>query len=66
MATPAPAMREDDDWDTMLAGLSVERVRLLLQDATGTLEQLAPSSDAAFDPVLDQLRRLLTQLGARS
>jgi hypothetical protein len=66
VTTPAPVTREGDDWDTMLVGLSIERVRSLLEDATGTLEQVVPSTDRAFDPVLGQLRRLLAQLGERS
>lgn len=64
MTTAAPIVREEDDWDTMLAGLSIERVRQLLEDAADTLDQIVPVSSGELDPLLGQLRRLLEQLGA--
>jgi hypothetical protein len=67
MTTPAPVTREvSDDWDTMLAGLAIDRVRRLLEDAMGILEQVVPPPDAALDGELRRLRRALSHLGIRT
>jgi hypothetical protein len=67
MTTPAPAARElRNEWETMLADLTIDRARRLLEDAVGTLEQLVPPTDSVLDSVLRQLRRALAQLGGRS
>jgi hypothetical protein len=67
MTTPVPVTREmRDEWETMLAGLAIERVRRLLEDAVGTLEQLVPPTDTVLDSVLGQVRRALAQLGVRA
>jgi hypothetical protein len=67
MTAPVPVTREmRDEWETMLAGLALDRVRRLLEDAVGTLEQLVPPTDTALDTVLRQLRRALAQLGVRA
>jgi hypothetical protein len=67
MTNPVPVTREmRDEWETMLAGLAIDRVRRLLEDAVGTLEQLVPPTDTALDSVLRQVRRALAQLGVRA
>jgi hypothetical protein len=67
MTTPTPAAQQmRDEWDAMLAGLSIDRVRRLLEDAVGTLEQVIPPTGTALDAVLRQVRRALTQLGVRA
>jgi hypothetical protein len=66
MTTPAPVTRQvSDDWDTMLAGLAIDRVRRLLGDAMGILDQVVPPPDTALDTELRRLRRALSHLGIR-
>jgi hypothetical protein len=67
MTAPVPVRREmRDEWETMIAGLAIDRVRRLLEDAVGTLEQVVPPTGTALDSVLRQVRRALTQLGVRA
>jgi hypothetical protein len=67
MTTPVPVTREtQDEWESMLTGLALDRVRRLLEDAVGTLEQILPPTDTPLDAVLRQVRRALAQLGVRS
>jgi hypothetical protein len=67
MTAPVRVTREmRDEWETMLAGLAIDRVRRLLEDAIGTLEQLVPPTDTPLDSVLRQIRRALAQLGVRA
>jgi hypothetical protein len=64
MTAPEPVTQEmSDEWETMFAGLAISRVRRLLEDAVGTLEQLVPPTDDALGTVQRQLRRALTYLG---
>ena len=58
-------MTMDEDWDSMLASLASDRVRGLLEDAVGTLEQLGSPTEAQLDRVLRDLRSALEQLGDR-
>jgi hypothetical protein len=55
----------DEAWDTMLVSLASDRARGLLEDAVGTLEQIASPTDAQIDRVLRDLRSALSQLDAR-
>jgi hypothetical protein len=67
MTAPVRVTREmRDEWETMLAGLAIDRVRRLLEDAIGTLEQLVPPTDTPLDSVLRQIRRALAQLCVRA
>jgi hypothetical protein len=53
----------DEDWDTMLTRLAIDRARHLLEDAIGTLEQLVPPTDIPLDTALGHLRSALRRLG---
>ena len=55
----------DEDWDSMLVSLASDRVRGLLEDAVGTLEQIASPTEAQVDRILRDLRNALEQLGGR-
>jgi hypothetical protein len=52
----------DEDWNTMLQGLASERVRDLLEDAVGILEQIPSPTEAQLGRVLRDLRSALSQL----
>ncbi len=52
----------DEDWEAMLVSLASNRVRGLLEDAVGTLEQIASPTEAQLDRVLRDLRGALEHL----
>ena len=55
-------MTMDEDWEAMLVSLASNRVRGLLEDAVGTLEQIASPTEAQLDRVLRDLRGALEHL----
>jgi hypothetical protein len=55
----------DEQWDTMLTRLAIDRARHLLEDAVGTLEQLVPTTDTPLDTTLRHLRSALRRLGVQ-
>jgi hypothetical protein len=55
----------DEDWDTMLVSLASDRARGLLEDAVGTLEQIASPTEVQLGRVLRDLRSALSQLDVR-
>jgi hypothetical protein len=52
----------DEQWDTMLTRLAIDRARHLLEDAIGTLEQLVPTTGTPLDSTLRHLRSALRRL----
>ncbi len=54
----------DEHWDTMMARLTIVQTRHRLDDVVGTLEQLAPTTDARLDAALRYLRIALRELEA--
>jgi hypothetical protein len=54
-----------EQWDAMLTRLAIDRARHLVEDAIGTLEQLAPAADVPLDAALRHLRSALRRLGAQ-
>ena len=58
-------MSMDEDWNTMLLGLASDRVRDLLEDAVGILEQIPSPTEAQLDRVLRDLRSALSKLDVR-
>jgi hypothetical protein len=53
----------DEQWDTMLTRLAIDRARHLLADAIGTLEQVMPTTHTPLDATLRNLRSALRRLG---
>jgi hypothetical protein len=56
---------ESAQWDLMLTRLATDRVRHLLEEAIGTLEQLVPVREPPIDTALQHLRSARRQLAVQ-